>query len=53
MQLKLKLPKTLHKLLAEPARDDSISLNQYFVFAFEKQCLAEWIRFKNLGLSVK
>ena len=35
-QFKLRLPKTLHKLLTEHAREDGISLNQYCVYLLSR-----------------
>ena len=38
-QFKLRLPKTLHKLLAEQAREEGISMNQYCVYLLSKNSI--------------
>ena len=35
-QFKLRLPKTLHRLLAEQARKEGISMNQYCIYLLSK-----------------
>jgi len=36
-QFKLRIPKTLHRLLAENAKEEGISLNQYCVYLLSKE----------------
>lgn len=38
-QFKLRLPKTLHKTLAERAKAEGISMNQYCIYLLSKNCV--------------
>lgn len=38
-QFKLRLPKTLHRMLAEQAREEGISMNQYCIYLLSKNSI--------------
>ena len=40
-QFKLRIPKTLHRLLSETAKEEGISLNQYCVYLLSKEFSVE------------
>lgn len=39
-QFKLRLPKSLHKILADNSKREGVSMNQYCVYLLSKNCMA-------------